>query len=210
MVKEMIFVSIVEDDSVIRKNLKELINEIEGYKCIGDYPGCEELLKDIDENLPDVILMDIDLPGISGIEGMKIVKDKFPEVDIVMLTVHEDAELVFKAIKAGACGYLDKSAPENKIIESIKEVYDGGAPMTTRIARLVVNSFQSKSDDSNLTEREKDVLNLLCKGNAYKEISEQLFISVGTVRHHIKNIYDKLHVHSKSQAVAKAIKERLI
>lgn len=206
----MIFVSIVEDDSVIRENLKEIINEIEGYKCVGSYPDCEEFIKNIEDNLPDVVLMDIDLPGISGIEGIKIVKKKYTGVDIVMLTVHEDAELVFDAIKAGACGYLDKSAPERKILESIKEVYNGGAPMTTRIARLVVNSFQSKSGSTNLTEREKDVLNLLCKGNAYKEISEQLFISVGTVRHHIKNIYEKLHVHSKSQAVAKAIKERLI
>ncbi|OGU36114.1 MAG: DNA-binding response regulator [Ignavibacteria bacterium GWB2_35_6b] len=206
----MIFVSIVEDDSVIRNNLADLINSIEGYKCIGSYSGCESLINEIEDNLPDVILMDIDLPGISGIEGMILIKDKFPSVDIVMLTVHEDAELVFKAIKSGACGYLDKSAPEKKIMESIKEVYNGGAPMTTRIAKMVVSSFQSKTEESDLTEREKDVLNLLCGGNAYKEIGEQLFISVGTVRHHIKNIYEKLHVHSKSQAVAKAIKERLV
>lgn len=206
----MIFVSVVEDDNVIRNNLAELINGIEGCKCIGSYSNCESLIENIEENLPDVILMDIDLPGISGIEGIEIVKDKFPNVDIVMLTVHEDAELVFKAIKSGACGYLDKSAPEKKIIESIKEVYNGGAPMTTRIAKLVVSSFQSKTEGSNLTDREKDVLNLLCGGSAYKEIGEQLFISVGTVRHHIKNIYEKLHVHSKSQAVAKAIKERLV
>ena len=207
----MIFISIVEDDPVIRENLRDLINEVEGYKCIGNYPACESLIEDIENNLPDVILMDIDLPGMSGIEGITKIKESHPEIDIVMLTVHEDAELVFKAIKVGACGYLDKSAPEQKILDSIKEVYDGGAPMTTKIARMVVNSFQYKADkDSGLTNREKDVLNLLCHGNAYKEISEKLFISVGTVRHHIKNIYNKLHVHSKSQAVAKAIREKLV
>ena len=207
----MIFISIVEDDSVIRENLRDLINEVEGYKCIGNYATCESLIDDLENNLPDVILMDIDLPGMSGIEGITTIKELHPDIDIVMLTVHEDAELVFKAIKVGACGYLDKSAPEQKILNSIKEVYDGGAPMTTKIARMVVGSFQKNTgNNSELTDREKDVLGQLCNGNAYREISENLFISVGTVRHHIKNIYNKLHVHSKSQAVAKAIRERLI
>ncbi len=207
----MIFVSIVEDDSVIRESLHDMINDVDGYKCIGNYSSCEKLIADLDNNLPDVILMDIDLPGMSGIEGITKIKESNPDIDIVMLTVHEDAELVFKAINVGACGYLDKSAPEQKILNSIKEVYDGGAPMTTKIARMVVNSFQKKADtNSGLTDREKDVLSLLCLGKAYKEISEELFISVGTVRHHIKNIYHKLHVHSKSQAVAKAIRERLV
>jgi DNA-binding NarL/FixJ family response regulator len=140
---------------------------------------------------------------------VKIIKERYPKIDIIMLTVHEDLSLVFKALSAGACGYLDKSATEEKILDSIKEIYDGGAPMSYKIAKLVVSSFQKKPD-SILTSREYDVLNLLCNGNSYKEIAYKLFISVGTVRHHIKNIYYKLHVHSKSEAVAKALKERIV
>lgn len=153
--------------------------------------------------------MDIELPGMSGIEGVKIIKDRYVKIDIIMLTVHEDLSLVFKALTAGACGYLDKSASEQKILDSVKEIYEGGAPMSYKIAKLVVSSFQKKSD-SVLTDREHDVLNLLCNGDSYKEIAYKLFISVGTVRHHIKNIYYKLHVHSKSEAVAKALKERIV
>ena len=206
----MLYVTIVEDDVVIREELTELINEAEGYKCIGDYSNCEAMLKELEDNSPDVMLMDIELPGMSGIDGIKKVKDLNPDIDIVMLTVHEEADLVFKALKAGACGYLDKSAPEEKIIDSIKEVNDGGAPMTSRIARLIVGSFQSEKVESSLTVRELEVLNTLCDGATYKEIADRLFISVGTVRHHIKNIYGKLHVHSKSAAVVKALKEKLI
>jgi len=205
----MIRVSIVEDDRPIRSALKEMINECDGLSCIGNYGDCEGALKDLLKNKPDVMLMDIELPGISGIEGVKIIKQKFPKVDVIMLTVHEDLSLVFKALSAGASGYLDKSASEEKIIESIKEIYEGGAPMSYKIAKLVVASFQKKPE-SPLTARESDVLDLLCKGNSYKEIAYKLFITVGTVRHHIKNIYHKLHVHSKSEAVAKAFKERLI
>ena len=152
---------------------------------------------------------DIELPGISGIEGVKKIKELYPKTDIIMLTVHEDLSLVFQALTAGACGYLDKSASEEKIIESIKEISDGGAPMSYKIAKLVVSSFQKKPE-SVLTKREFDVLDQLCKGQSYKEIAYKLFISVGTVRHHIKNIYFKLHVHSKSEAVAKALKERIV
>ncbi len=155
------------------------------------------------------MLMDIELPGMTGIEGVKIIKDRYPKIDIIMLTVHEDLSLVFKALTAGACGYLDKSASENKILDSIKEIYEGGAPMSYKIAKLVVSSFQKKAENT-LTGREFDVLDLLCKGHSYKEIAYKLFIAVGTVRHHIKNIYYKLHVHSKSEAVAKALKERIV
>lgn len=206
----MLYVTIVEDDVVIREELTYLINEAVGYKCIGDYSNCEAMLKELEDNSPDVMLMDIELPGMSGIDGIKKVKDLNPEIDIVMLTVHEEADLVFKALKAGACGYLDKSAPEEKIIDSIKEVNDGGAPMTSRIARLIVGSFQSEKVKSSLSVRELEVLNTLCDGATYKEIADRLIISVGTVRHHIKNIYGKLHVHSKSAAVVKALKEKLI
>ncbi len=205
----MITVSIVEDDKLIREALKDMLNEAEGFECIGSYPDCESAIEDLKKNKPYVMLMDIELPGMSGIEGVKIIKDRYPKIDIIMLTVHEDLSLVFKALTAGACGYLDKSASEEKILDSIKEIYGGGAPMSYKIAKLVVSSFQKRSE-SELTEREHDVLNLLCNGDSYKEIAYKLFISVGTVRHHIKNIYYKLHVHSKSEAVAKALKERIV
>ena len=205
----MITVSIVEDDKVIRESLADLIKEQEGFECLGAYGDCESALKDIPKNTPSVMLMDIDLPGISGIDGVRKIKNKFPDVDIIMLTIHEDLSLVFNALRAGACGYLDKSASDEKIIDSIKEIDNGGAPMSYKIAKLVVGSFQQKSE-SPLTVREQDVLDQLCKGLSYKEIAFKLYISVGTVRHHIKNIYHKLHVHSKSEAVAKAIKQGMV
>lgn len=205
----MINVSIVEDDKLIREAIRDLIKETNGFNCSGNYGDCESAIEDLKNNRPDVMLMDIELPGISGIEGVKKIKEIYPKTDIIMLTVHEDLSLVFQALTAGACGYLDKSASEEKIIESIKEISDGGAPMSYKIAKLVVSSFQKKSE-SVLTKREFDVLDQLCKGHSYKEIAYKLFISVGTVRHHIKNIYYKLHVHSKSEAVAKALKERIV
>jgi DNA-binding NarL/FixJ family response regulator len=204
----MISVSIVEDDKFIRESLAELLRDSAGFICLGAYNSCEAAIKDLAENKPAVMLMDIELPGISGIEGVKRIKDKYPGIDIIMLTIHEDLSMVFDALSAGACGYLDKSATEQKILDSIKEVYEGGAPMSYKIAKLVVSSFQKKPGSA-LTDREQDVLNQLCKGNSYKEIASNLFITIGTVRHHIKNIYFKLHVHSKSEAVAKALNERL-
>lgn len=205
----MITVSIVEDDKLIREALKDMLNEAEGFECIGAYNDCESAIEHLNRNKPSVILMDIELPRMNGIEGVKKIKERYPKIDIIMLTVHEDLSLVFKALTAGACGYLDKSASEQKILDSIKEIYDGGAPMSYKIAKLIVSSFQKKNDTI-LTGREYDVLDLLCKGHSYKEIAYKLFISVGTVRHHIKNIYYKLHVHSKSEAVAKALKERIV
>ncbi len=202
-------VSIVEDDKVIRNSLADLLNESGSFVCAGAYADCESAIKNLPGDRPSIILMDIDLPGISGIEGVMRIKKKYPKIEIVMLTIHEDASLVFRALRAGASGYLDKSASEAKILESIKEISEGGAPMSYKIARLVVTSF-TKQTDSPLTERENDVLESLCKGYSYKEIAFNLFITVGTVRHHIKNIYYKLQVHSKSEAVAKALRERLV
>lgn len=205
----MISVSIVEDDKFIRESLSELLRDSGGFKNAGSYSSCEEAILDIELNRPDVMLMDIELPGISGIEGVKKIKARYPKIDIIMLTVHEDLTMIFNALSAGASGYLDKSSPDEKILEAINEIYDGGAPMSYKIAKLVVSSFQKK-DESNLTQREKDVLDMLCKGSSYKEIASGLFITIGTVRHHIKNIYYKLQVHSKSEAVAKALKERIV
>lgn len=205
----MIEVAIIEDDKVIRENLKTLLSRSENLTCTGSFESCEDAEEKLRLNQPDVILMDIKLPGINGIEGMKKLRTFLPETDFIMLTVHEESELVFKALKSGATGYLDKSASDQKIKEAVQEVYDGGAPMTSRIARLVLNSFKI-SGKSDLTDREKDVLESLVKGNTYKEIAYALKITVGTVRHHIKSIYRKLHVHSKSEAVAKALKDNIV
>lgn len=205
----MLKVALIEDDKLIRSELEKILNGSDTCQCVGSFMNCETALKEIDKSEPDVILLDIELPGISGIEGIKKIKDILPECDIIMLTVHEESESIFNALKKGAVGYLDKSANDEKILHAIADVYDGGSPMTPRIARKVLGSFK-ESESTLLTEREKDVLESLCNGNSYKEIACKLKITVGTVRHHIKNIYSKLHVHSKSEAVAKAIKEKLV
>jgi DNA-binding NarL/FixJ family response regulator len=205
----MIEIAIIEDDAVIRDDLKRLFESADDMQCIGAFEKFEDAMEILKKEKPDVVLLDIRLPGIDGIEGMKEVKPFLSETDFLMLTVHEESELVFRALKSGATGYLDKSASEEKILSAIREIYDGGAPMTSRIARLVLGSFRA-AESSDLTVREKDVLEALVNGNTYKEISYNLKITVGTVRHHIKSIYRKLHVHSKSEAVARALKDKIV
>ena len=212
----MINVAIVEDNHTIRDGLAVLINGTNGYKCIGTYYDCESFLNNLDKLNPDVVLMDIALPGMNGIEGIKIAVEKKPDLNVLMLTVHEESDKVFDALCAGACGYLVKKTPPLRLLEAIKEVSEGGSPMSSRIARQVINAFKDVNPSEeertsyNLSTREKEVLNLLAVGNNYQEIANDLFISVDTVRHHIRNIYKKLHVHSSSEAVAKAIRKRLI
>lgn len=212
----MINVAIVEDNHTIRQGLAALINGTTGYKCIGDYIDCESFLSELDEIEPDVVLMDIALPGMNGIEGVKKATEKKPGLDVLMLTIYEESDKVFDALCAGACGYLVKKTPPSRLLEAIKEVKEGGSPMSSRIAREVINAFKegaaSSLDDPgyNLSSREKEVLNSLANGNNYQEIADELFISVDTVRHHIRNIYKKLHVHSRSEAVAKAIRKKII
>ena len=212
----MIDVAIVEDNHIIREGLAALINGTSGYKCIGDYFDCESFLLDLEKIDPDVVLMDIALPGINGIEGVKRATEIKPGLDVLMLTIYEDSEKVFDALCAGACGYLVKKTPPSRLLEAIKEVNEGGSPMSSRIARQVIRAFKEvnitsdEESDFNLSSREKEVLTLLGEGNNYKEIADELFISVDTVRHHIRNIYKKLHVHSRSEAVAKAIRRKLI
>ena len=211
----MINVSIVEDNHTIREGLASLINATPDYKCIAEYVDCETFLTELENKLPDVVLMDIALPGINGIEGVKLATDKFPDINILMLTIYEDSEKVFDALCAGACGYLVKKTPPSRLIEAIKEVYEGGSPMSSRIARKVINAFKqgiAQDEDTafGLSNREKEVLTSLADGNNYQEIADELFISVDTVRHHIRNIYKKLHVHSRSEAVAKAIRKKII
>ncbi len=205
----VINVAIVEDDDDIRQSLAALIDEAEGFMCTNTYGECWSALQGIDAEEPDVVLMDIGLPGISGIEGIRRIKERHPNLDIVVLTVHENDETVFEALCAGACGYLVKETPTPRILDAIREVKAGGSPMSTQIARMVTTSFQKKSEHI-LTSREMEVLAQLCKGKSYKMIGESLFISEETVRRHLKNIYKKLEVHSKSEAVAKALRQNII
>jgi DNA-binding NarL/FixJ family response regulator len=206
---ELIRVAIVEDDDDIRESLGLLIDGTEGFACSDTYGDCRTAIEGIEADVPDVVLMDIGLPGMSGIEGIRRIKEHHPDLDIVVLTVHENDEIVFEALCAGACGYLVKETPTDRILDAIREVREGGSPMSTQIARMVTSSFQKKSEHA-LTAREMDVLALLCKGKSYKMIGESLFISEETVRRHLKNIYKKLEVHSKSEAVAKALRQKMI
>lgn len=205
---ELIAVAIVEDDEDIRESLGLLIDGAPGFCCLNMYGDCETAIVGIQREKPDVILMDIQLPGMSGIEGVERIK-KTAAVDIIMLTVHKDDELVFRALCAGASGYLVKNTKPERILEAIRDVYEGGAPMSSNIARMIVNSFR-RTTQSPLTPRETAVLAQLCKGQSYKMIADTLFVSEQTVHFHIKNIYQKLQVHSKSEAVAVALRERLV
>ena len=211
----MIKVVIVEDSNTIREGLKLLINGTEGYSCVGAYSRCETLLDEIAELDIDVILMDINLPGISGIEGTRRIKKISKEITILILTVYDENELIFEALCEGASGYLVKKTPPAKLLEAITEAHEGGSPMTSNIARKVVDYFQKnkpvkKVEEVDLTKREKEVLSGLVEGNSYKAIADNLHISVETVRFHFRNVYKKLHVHSQSEAVVKAIKEGLV
>jgi len=213
----MIKVAIVEDNHTIREGLAALIGGTNGYSCSGAFNDAESFLKELkkDNNI-DVVLMDIALPGINGIEGVKEAIKIEPGLSVLMLTIYEDNSVVFDALCAGACGYLVKNTPPHRLLEAIKEVTEGGSPMSSHIARQVINVFQKnqrqakENEEFQLTEREIQVLNSLGEGSNYQEIAETLFISVDTVRHHIRNIYKKLHVHSRSQAVAKAIRKGII
>lgn len=212
----MIKVAIIEDNETIREGLSALINGTEGYKCIAAFRDCETFLDKLNQLDLDVVLMDIGLPGMSGIEGVQQAIKKNPDLNILMLTIYEDSEKVFDALCSGASGYLVKKTPPAKLLEAIKDAYEGGSPMSSGIARQVINAFKetkvknSTAEDYKLSSREIEVLNLLADGYNYQEIAESMFISVDTVRHHIRNIYKKLHVHSQSEAVAKAIRKKII
>ena len=211
----MIKVIVVEDNDTIREGLKILIDGTEGYSCIAAFSECEMMLKQLEKLEPDVMLMDIGLPGMNGIEGIKKTKLIYPELAILVLTVYEENDLIFDALCAGACGYLVKKTPPSKLLEAIREAFQGGAPMSSHIARKVIDLFQQvkqhqASPKDVLTPREKEILGSLVEGNSFKVIADSLFISIETVRFHFRNIYRKLHVHSQSEAVVKALKEKLI
>jgi len=212
----MINVMIIEDNNTIREGLSALISGTPGYNCIGTFDRCETFLEKLKDSTPDVVLMDIGLPGISGIEGVKRAIKINPDLNILMLTVYQENSVVFDALCAGACGYLVKKTPPSRLLEAIKEAYDGGSPMSAQIARKVISVFHHNSNLANiqseydLSQREKEVLAALAEGNNYQGIADSLFISIDTVRHHIRNIYKKLHVHSQSEAVSKAIRKGII
>jgi len=209
MTEDNIKVAVVDDDGEIRQLLTVIIDGSPGYSCRQSYNDCESAVEGIQNDPPDVVLMDINLPGKSGIEGVALLKEKLSETDFIMLTVKDDDESVFDSVCAGATGYLLKDTPPAILLESIKEVHHGGSPMSTAIARRIVSSFKKKSD-SPLTERETEILQKICDGNNHRDIAEALFISSDTVRAHIKSIYRKLHVHSRAEVVKKAIKDHLI
>jgi len=211
----MIKVAILEDNRSLRDGLAAMIGGTTGFLCVGAFPNCNNLLKNISAAKPDVVLMDIGLPGIDGIEAVGMIKKEFPEIKILMQTIFDDDEKIFNSICAGAEGYILKHTSPVEIMSAIKEIYEGGGPMTPSIANRVlkmvkVNPEHGLRQSFNLSDREKEILTCLVKGMSYKMVADACFISIETVNVHIKNIYKKLQVHSKSEAVAKAIKGRII
>ena len=200
-------VSIVEDNDQIREGLSVLINGSTGFQCVATYPTAENALKYLPAHKPDVVLMDIQLPGMSGIECVRELKRLLPDLQIMMLTVYEDDDNVFKSIVAGASGYVLKKTPPSELLDAISDLHNGGSPMSDRIARKVVQAFQqmgkSSKETENLTERESEILSYVAKGYQDKEIAEKFFLSPETVRTHLRNIYKKLHVRSRTEATLK-------
>lgn len=208
-------VAIFEDNNSLRTGLYQLVNGSNGFECVGAYPDCSHILEHIHVIRPDVLLMDIAMPGISGIEAVQIVKKNYPEIRILMQTIFEDTEKIFNSICAGASGYILKNTSPSRILEAIREIFEGGAPMSPSIASKVLKIVQDSSspiqiNNFHLSEREKEILACLVKGMSYKLIADNCFISIDTVRGHIRSIYEKLHVNSKSEAVVKAIKGKIV
>ena len=202
-------VLIVEDDQEIRNSFSLIVNSSQRFMVVNAYSNCEDAIKNLNRDKPEIVLMDVELPGMNGISGAKQIKDKFPHTEVVMVTVYEDSELVFEALKAGASGYITKSANYLELLTALEEITKGGAPMSSRIARMVIDNFHV-NPNSPLTKRETEILQLISEGKTYTQISEDLFISKETAKTHIKNIYSKLQVNSKSEAIAKANQEKLI
>ena len=205
-----ITVSIVEDNDQLRSTLARVLNRADGFQCLGQYPNAEAALEALPKERPNVVLMDINLPGINGVECVRRLKQIVPETQMIMLTVYEDTENIFNALAAGASGYLLKRTKSAELLEAIRDVLKGGSPMTTHIARKVVQSFQQSSASTqateNLSPREQEVLDCLSQGFLYKEIAEKLGISYETVHTYIRRIYEKLQVRTRTEAVAKFLR----
>jgi DNA-binding NarL/FixJ family response regulator len=213
--EKAIKVSIVEDRRELREGLGMLINGTDGFVCSGTYRSMEEALSAMTEAAPpDIVLSDIGLPGMSGIEGIRLLKDRFPELIILMLTIYEDDERIFDAICAGACGYLLKKTPPARLLEALKEAVQGGAPMSPEVASRVISLFREirppQRPEYELSPHEIRLLKLFIEGHNYKTAAAELGVTVHTVSFHLRSIYDKLQVHSKSEAVAKALRNRLV
>lgn len=211
----MIRVAIFEDNRSLLDGLAAMIGGTSGFECAGAFPNCNNLLKNLSHAKPDVVLMDIELPGINGIEAVGMIKAEFPEIKILMQTIFDDDEKIFNSICAGAEGYILKHTSPAEIMEAIKEIHEGGSPMTPSIANRVLKMVKVRPEPGSkesfdLSAREKEILLCLVKGMSYKMVADACFISIETVNVHIKNIYKKLHVHSKTEAVAKAIRGRIV
>jgi DNA-binding NarL/FixJ family response regulator len=205
----MIKVAIVEDNQILRKSMEQLFEQTEDIQCVASIKNLLNVVSVLQKAMPDIVIMDIGLPDISGIEGVRTLKNNFDNIQILMFTVFEDDEKIFEAIRVGASGYLLKKTRPQEIIEAIRELHQGGSPMSPSVARKVVHYFQSgsplKEQDFQLTTREKEILFALVDGLSYKKIADKYYLSVHTIRKHISSVYEKLHVHSKSQAVAKIL-----
>ena len=209
-----IAISIVEDNDKLRATLARVIDRTDGFRCVSEYANAEDALAELPKIKPDVVLMDINLPGLNGVECVRQLKKLLPQIQVMMLTVYEDTENIFNALAAGANGYMLKRTPAKELIEALREVQRGGSPMTTHIARKVVQSFQKSAgaqqvanELSELSEREQQVLDLLAQGLIYKEIGEKLGISYETVHTYIRRIYEKLQVRTRTEAVAKFLRK---
>jgi DNA-binding NarL/FixJ family response regulator len=211
---EEIKVVIIEDEREVREGLAMLIGGTSGFSCVGKYRSVEDALYHLKNQTPDVILTDIGLPGMSGIEGIKILREKYPATPFIALTVYDDNERIFAALCAGACGYLLKNTQPSRLLEALRETVSGGAPMSPEVARQVVALFRNFAPPPNaeyhLTPQEKELLKMLTEGHSYKTAAHQLGITTHTVSFHLRNIYEKLQVHSMTEAVAKALRERLV
>ena len=207
-------VVLFDDSDSLRDSVTMLLQDAADYTLAGSYSHCLDAIQNIKDTKPDVVIMDIDMPGMDGIEGVKLIRKSFPNIQILMLTVFDNDEKVFAAIKAGAGGYILKNAEPQHLLQAISEVYNGGAPMTPGIARKVLHQFQTmlpeEEKDYHLSAREKEVLSLLVNGLSYKMIADKLHITYDTVRAHMKKIYEKLHVASMTEAVSKAINQKIV
>ena len=203
-------VAIVEDDEGIRSSLGALIRRAPALRLAGDYPDAESAIKEIPRRPPDVVLMDINLPGLNGVECVRQLKSSLPAVQFLMLTVYEDGDSLFNSLKAGASGYLLKRTASARLLEAIADVYAGGSPVTPQLARRLVQYFSRLGDGesslSRLTPGERDFLDQLANGYAYKEIADRMKISIDTVRSYVRTVYEKLHVHSRTEAVVKYLR----
>lgn len=212
--KGNISVWVIEDNEDFRSSLTGLINSLSGFVCNKSFESCEDAIKSLKESEPpDIILSDIELPGISGIEGIEHIKSISADIDIIMLTVHDEHDKVFNAISAGASGYLLKTATNTEIVDSLHQVMDGGAPINARIARSVLEMFRTikpKKKEYGLSNREEQILDLMVKGLAKPRIAEKIFLSPHTIDFHVRSIYKKLQVNSQRSAIAKAVQEKLV